>query len=89
LISKWSIILQIAAAADSLSRNRIQQKIAWADLSRQATYQKAPFDFNANVGSIVPKLVKSQDCHRKGRERRSSAKVVWRSEATSLRVRRS
>jgi DegT/DnrJ/EryC1/StrS aminotransferase family len=34
----------------SCNLNRIQQKIAWTDLSRQATYQKASFDCYAKRG---------------------------------------
>jgi hypothetical protein len=50
----------LGAAADSLSLNRIQQKVAWADLSSQATNQNAPSGSNATVGSVVPNSVTIQ-----------------------------
>jgi hypothetical protein len=46
------------AAADSLSLNRIKQKVAWADLSRHAIDQNATSVFNETAGSVVPNSVK-------------------------------
>jgi hypothetical protein len=41
-------------AKDSLSLTRSQQRIAWKDLSEQATSQTAPSNFKATVGATVP-----------------------------------
>jgi Protein of unknown function (DUF1236) len=45
------------AVTDELSLNRIQQKVAWADLSRHAVSQNAPSGFNATEGSVLPNSV--------------------------------
>ena len=37
-----------------LSLTTSQQKLAWKDVERNATAQKAPSDFTAQVGSTVP-----------------------------------
>jgi hypothetical protein len=44
-------------AADSLSLSRIQQKVAWADLSGQATDQSPPAGFKIIAGSTAPSSV--------------------------------
>jgi hypothetical protein len=44
-------------AADSLSLSRIQQKVAWADLSSQATDQSPPAGFKIIAGSTAPSSV--------------------------------
>ncbi|MDR3484029.1 MAG: DUF1236 domain-containing protein [Bradyrhizobium sp.] len=41
-------------AKDSLSLTRSQQRIAWRDLSKQATSQTAPTNFTAAVGATIP-----------------------------------
>jgi Protein of unknown function (DUF1236) len=45
-------------AADSLNLNRIQQKVAWAELARFGARQKAPSSFTAAAGTVVPSSVK-------------------------------
>jgi Protein of unknown function (DUF1236) len=47
-------------ATDNLSLNRIQQKVAWADLSSNATNQKIPLGFKVTAGSVVPNSVTIQ-----------------------------
>jgi Protein of unknown function (DUF1236) len=41
-------------ARDSLSLTRSQQRMAWNDISRQATKQTTPSNFTASVGASVP-----------------------------------
>jgi hypothetical protein len=41
-------------ATDTLVLSAKQQKAAWQDISTIATKEKAPADFNAAVGSVVP-----------------------------------
>jgi hypothetical protein len=41
-------------AKDTLSLPSTQQKTAWKDISAQATKQKAPADFVAQVGDKIP-----------------------------------
>ena len=45
------------AATDRLDLNRIQQKVAWADLRSLPTSQKAPSDFIPIQGSVLPNSV--------------------------------
>lgn len=45
------------AATDRLDLNRIQQKVAWADLRSLPTNQKAPSDFIPIQGSVLPNSV--------------------------------
>ena len=47
----------LGAATDSLSLDRIQQKVAWADLSSRASNQNSPSGFNETAGSVVPNSV--------------------------------
>lgn len=47
----------LGGAADSPSLNRIQQKVAWAELRSHATDQNAPSGFNATAGSVVPNSI--------------------------------
>jgi hypothetical protein len=54
-----------SAAADSLSLNRIQQKVAWAELSSRATNQNAPSGFIATAGSVVPNSITIQPVTKK------------------------
>jgi len=37
-----------------LSLTTAQQKLAWKDIERNATAQKAPADFTPRVGAIIP-----------------------------------
>jgi hypothetical protein len=46
-----------AAASDTLTLSDTQQKSIWKDVSRRATNQNAPSDFNATVGSAIPASV--------------------------------
>lgn len=39
---------------DSLTLSSQQQKIAWQDISQEATKEKAPAHFAAKIGAIVP-----------------------------------
>ena len=55
----------LSAASDSLSLNRIQQKVAWADLSSHATNQNSPSGFNATAGSVMPNSVAIQPVTKK------------------------
>ena len=48
------------AASDSLSLDRIQQKVAWADLSSRASNQNSPSGFNGTAGSVVPNSITIQ-----------------------------
>lgn len=41
-------------AKPGLTLTTAQQKLAWKDVERNATAQKAPTDFTARVGSTVP-----------------------------------
>ncbi len=50
----------LGAPADGLSLNRIQQKVAWAELSSRAMAQNAPPGFNATAGSVVPNSITIQ-----------------------------
>ncbi len=43
-----------AMAKDSISLTRAQERIAWRDIGREATSQKAPQNFSASVGTTVP-----------------------------------
>ena len=45
------------AATDRLDLNRIQQKVAWADLSSLPTSQKAPSGYIPTQGSVLPNSV--------------------------------
>jgi hypothetical protein len=50
----------VPAVADVLNLNRVQQKVAWIDLSSGATSENASFGFKASAGSVVPKSVTIQ-----------------------------
>lgn len=39
---------------DNLSLTTAQEKLAWRDLSKQAASQRAPSNFSASVGTMVP-----------------------------------
>jgi hypothetical protein len=39
---------------DNLSLTTAQEKLAWRDLSKQASSQRAPSNFSASVGATVP-----------------------------------
>jgi hypothetical protein len=43
-----------AAASDKLDLSSAQQKSIWNDISRQATNQNAPPDFNPAIGMAIP-----------------------------------
>ncbi len=43
-----------AAAKDKLSLTATQQNTAWKDISAQATKEKAPANFSAKLGAVVP-----------------------------------
>jgi Protein of unknown function (DUF1236) len=43
-----------AAASDKLDLSSAQQKSIWKDISRQATNQNAPSDFNPAIGMAIP-----------------------------------
>jgi hypothetical protein len=45
---------QAAAASDTLNLSDDQQKSLWNDVSRRATSQNPPSDFNAAAGSEIP-----------------------------------
>ena len=45
---------QTPGASDTLSLSDQQQQSIWKDVSRHATNQNAPADFNAAVGTEVP-----------------------------------
>jgi hypothetical protein len=51
---------KMLGASDNLSLDRIQQKVAWADLTSHATNQNAPAGFNETAGSVVPNSVTIQ-----------------------------
>jgi hypothetical protein len=61
-------------AKDSLSLTRSQQRIAWKDLSEQATSQTAPSNFKATVGATVPSDIALQSVPAKVAARVSSLK---------------
>ena len=50
----------LGAASDSLSLDRIQQKVAWADLGGRARNQSAPSGFNETAGVVVPNTLTIQ-----------------------------
>jgi hypothetical protein len=43
-----------SVAKDNLSLTTAQEKLAWRDLSKQATTQSAPANFSASPGNTVP-----------------------------------
>ena len=45
-------------ASDTLSLTTAQRKMAWKDLSTEASKQNLPAGFNANIGSVVPSTLK-------------------------------
>jgi hypothetical protein len=45
---------QTTGASDTLSLSDAQQQSLWKDVSKHATNQNAPADFNAAVGTEVP-----------------------------------
>jgi hypothetical protein len=45
-------------ASDTFSLNSTGQKMAWKDLSTEASQQNVPSGFNATVGSVVPSTLK-------------------------------
>ena len=61
-------------AKDNLSLTRSQQRTAWRDISKEATSQKAPGDFTASVGAIVPNDLSLQPMPAKVATRISSLK---------------
>jgi Protein of unknown function (DUF1236) len=46
------------AASDTFSLNSTGQRMAWKDLSTEASKQNVPSGFNATVGSVVPSTLK-------------------------------
>lgn len=56
---------QSGPTADSLNLTRIQQKVAWADLSSHATNQSPPAGFKIIAGSTSPSSVTIQKVTKK------------------------
>ncbi len=52
-------------ASDLLHLTIGQQDATWNDLQHQATEQKAPWSFRANIGATVPSAVKTEAVPRK------------------------
>jgi hypothetical protein len=55
----------LVAATNSLHLSRIQQTVAWAELSEQSTNQSGPSSFKAAVGSVLPASIMIQEVTKK------------------------